>query len=160
MQSMNIDLALLSAKEKRALADQLALELASEKAEYSDEETALWVAIGDALASVKVRPMSGQGLGALDAFATKFGKAKYRACAAALDALVKRACLPHARKVVRTEMRRVMLQCLAQHMQSRDIPVSATTLLHQFEYLEDAIDQQYPSYLQCGLLHRVISIAA
>jgi len=153
---MDIDLDQMSVQEKRDLADRLALELASDTTGFSDAEVALWAAINDMLKASKVRG----GAPSLSNFAAKFGRKQYKNCADALEALLQKACPAGTKRVVRSELRRLMLKCLADYMEERAIPISARTFLNQFEFLEYAVDLQFPGYLACGMIVRIVRIAA
>jgi len=88
-----------------------------------------------------------------------FGVQRFNACAQVLESLVNRACKSTKRpdKSQRIAMRRLLLECLRDYLKYGNIAVSPARLLNNIEKLEYAVDQQYPGYIEAGMLSYVIT---
>jgi hypothetical protein len=51
------------------------------------------------------------------------------------------------------------LQCLAEDLQRRDIPVTPKVLLDNLASLQYAVDRCFPGYVRAGLLHKIVCVA-
>lgn len=129
--------------------------LARTGAQYSLGEIELWRALQAIFNSNQpidhfVRGMDG-GRG--------FGVQRFAMCAQTLDALLNRACLADKRpnKVMRIAMRRFLLDCLYRWLKSANIPASPRAMLQNIDKLEHATDQEFPGYIEAGILAFVLT---
>lgn len=149
-----------------ALADMNEVELAEQSASidylraqksagrYSLGETELWNAL-QAIFNRKqpidyfVRGMDGSA---------GFGVQRFAACANTLEALTNRACIAGKRpdKAARIAMRRLLLNCLCAYLKLSG-PLSPTRVLINIDKIEYATDQEYPGYIDAGILSFVLT---
>ena len=145
---MPIDIASLSAADKKELYAQLAHEFQA-GTDASDLPTDLWDAI------CHIMRMEGRARMPLKRFVDSFGKAKYIEHAQQLESLITRAVPRFTRKTQVMAVRRIILGCLVEHMESRDIPITPTSILNCFGMLRMSVEKSYPGYIDAQLLHRV-----
>ena len=88
-----------------------------------------------------------------------FGVQQFLACAQTLEAVVNRACARGKRpdKVMRMGMRRLLLDCLCHWLKGANVPLSPKALLQNIDKLEHAVDQEYPGYIDAGILSLVLA---
>lgn len=89
-----------------------------------------------------------------------FGIARFLTCAQVLEALVNKGCgfgNKRPDKTLRTGMRRLLLECLCHWLKSINVPLSPKNVLNNIEKLEHAVDQEYPGYLDAGILSFVLT---
>lgn len=158
---MAINLAALTEAEKRELYEQLAYQLRARKSDPSDTELALWDAVVSALPAPAAKRFGHNGRLGLDNVIEAYGRNKFAMRAQELADLLADAVPPNLRRMQRDAVRGIMLRCLGEWLMERGIPITAGTLLQQFDYLRHAVDRQYPGYIEAKLLHRVaVAIAA
>lgn len=145
-------LASMSLADREELAAQLAFELRKTKTPVSAADAELWDALGDVLRA------HGKGRQPLSTFITDFGRAKYASCVEQIETLLVEAAPPGVRKTVVMALRRIVLECLAQHLKAASIPVTPRVMLNSFGLLRYAVDQQFPGYIAAQLLHRVATL--
>ena len=138
----------LTDDEKRELQAHLAFSLQARPASYSDSELALWEALAEVCKVSNARP-------ALDAVVKSIGRKAYADKAAAVAALLKKAVLPATRRPLVNALRLIMLQSLCASLKARGLPVSPRSLLSNISMLADAVDAQFPGYLEAGLMLRI-----
>ncbi len=88
-----------------------------------------------------------------------FGVQRFLACAQVLEAVLAKACTRSARpdKAMRNAMRRFLLDCLCRWLKGANVPVSPKTVLQNIDKLEYAADQEYPGYIDAGILSFLIT---
>lgn len=157
---MQIDTTLLTLDEKQRLADKLAYELRAAKFVPSDREAILWDAL---LTVLKTTPGANQvrpGLPGLEQFMTTYSRRKYRERADQMAQLLDEALPVTTRRAVRDAVRQIVIRCVARDLFDRNVPIGPKTLLEQFGRLRWCIDQHFPGYIECQMLHKVAQIAA
>ena len=87
-----------------------------------------------------------------------FGVQRFLSCAQTLEATVNKACaLGSKQKSMRNAVRRLMLGCLRNWLKSANVPPSPRALLLNIDKLEYAVDQEYPGYIEAGILCFVLA---
>lgn len=88
-----------------------------------------------------------------------FGVQRFLSCAQVLDALIVKACARGVKpdKAMRIAMRRLLLDCLHNWLKGANVPVNPRALLHNIDKLEHAIEQEYPGYIDAGMLSFVLA---
>lgn len=149
-------LAGMSAKDKRALYDQLAHEMRSElpRIDFSPAELDLWECLQDAL---DIREKLRRPLAP---FAQALGINKYREAVEYVREYVDAGCGPGVRLPVRKAMTKIVLSCLASHLIARNIPATPGVMLKSLGTLSYAVEQRYPGYASVKFLHRIVPISA
>jgi hypothetical protein len=142
-------LADLSLEARRELHAKLSYEL-REKASCSISvaDTQLWDAVRQLLPGYRATPLS--------VFLTNFGQNRFQEARARLDAVLIRALPKNTRRPIRQAVTLIIIQCLIDYLRENDISLSAKSVLGAFEHLEYAVDLQYPGYIECQLMDKVV----
>lgn len=85
-----------------------------------------------------------------------YGMQRFKACAQMLDGLIKKVCPVGTKKPVRHAMRKLLLNCLCNWLRGANVPLSPKVVLNNMEKLEHAVDQEYPGYIDAGILLYVL----
>lgn len=151
---MGIDLASLTAEEKRALYDQLAYDLRGSVAP-DERMQALWNDMHDAL---KVPKSARRGL---NSFLEGAGnRPKLLLAVETMDALLVQALPPRCSRTVKIGVRMVALECLIDWLRAHSIPPTPATMLNNFDKLRAIVDQSFPGYIAAQMLHHVVGMVA
>jgi hypothetical protein len=142
---MSIDTSSLTTEEKRQLYDDLAFELRSKHA-LPASAASLWQEINDCLRTKQP----------LQPYLDKAGHRKLITAAEAVDLLTLQALPGRPTRIVRLAMRQLLLRCLRDHLEDRNIPQTASTMVQNCPSLAHAVDNAFPGYLQAGLLHKLV----
>jgi len=88
-----------------------------------------------------------------------FGVATFRTCAQTLEAVINKACKQTGRpdRAMRVAMRILVMRCLSNWLKISNVPPSPRSLLANIEKLEYAVDQEYPGYIEAGILSFVLT---
>lgn len=76
-----------------------------------------------------------------------------------IDGLMARAVPSKTVHVVEMRVRAMMLLSLASYIRMGGAPVTVTNLLVNFDKLRDAVEADYPGYIQAQMLHRIAGVS-
>jgi len=148
--SIMIDISTLTPEEKRNLADQLAYELRDRAPTLTPGEAALWEALTMVMPRGTLPPQ--------EAALKRYGRAKYTHAANSFAEVLAEALPDDKRRATRIAMRCLLLTCLVDYMKVRRFRSGLNPLLEAFPLLREAVDAQYPGYLDAGLLKHALKL--
>ena len=149
------DLDSLDAAQLAELEAQIALRrqsTADRNGTVRDDRNEFWQALLDVLPSGK-NP-------SLKAFLVNYGASKFDDRVAHLTNYLDTTLPRFVRKPVRMSVREHVLRSLTDYLTACRIPVTATTMLNNFDKLAYSVDRNFPGYAEAKLLHRLVNIAA
>jgi hypothetical protein len=149
-----IELDGMSVQDKRDLYNRLALDFAV------DAKTTPWTRLETDTWNVLCLVCPDAEPATMATRINSYGRKRYAEKCAFLEAFIDNSCAPAMRLVQRNAVRRSLLDSLVRWMREADIVVCLPSLLNSMAYLPGAVDQDFPGYSQCRLLHRVAQAMA
>lgn len=143
----------LPSGEQRRLFDQLAYKQSNtkRKAEFSPDEKHVIEAMHHVC---RGRP------GSVEGSVKNYGRRKFADDVEYVLHYIRKAAGSRLRREHEQALLNVIMRCLAQQLERRGLMVSPNLLLNNLDYLEHAVDQQFPGYADARMLHRVAMAAA
>jgi hypothetical protein len=149
--SPRFDISTLSVAEQKDALRYLSMRFAEKADDAAPEEQNTWEAIRTVLrihGVVAVPP--------LNVVRERVGRIRYHEASSALAEFVESGSSPGTRRMDQHAMMVTCLDCLADYLEARGIPVAPRSIISNFSMLGHAVNQAFPGYHANRMLHYVV----